>query len=117
MELQVGVVLSMLPALSVLRPGPDGEFAVVRFTAAVAGTYILDTVVRSIGLNNSDAHIMLDGVPVSEMLPSQQSKEFIRSNPQLLMAGSTVDIAVGYGIDCTSRGDDTQIGVRLTLVG
>jgi hypothetical protein len=82
-----------------LRPGPNGEFAVLRFTAAVAGTYIL-----------------LDGETISQMLPSQQSPEFIRSNPQLLMAGSTVDVAVGYGIDCTSRGDDTLIGVKLTLV-
>ena len=99
-----------------LRPGPNDEFAVLRFTAAVAGTYILDTVVRSIGLNNSAAYILLDGETISQMLPSQQSPEFIRSNPQLLMAGSTVDVAVGYGIDCTSRGDDTLIGIKLTLV-
>jgi hypothetical protein len=97
-----------------LRPGPDNEFAVLRFTAAVAGTYLVETLFRGSGANNTLAYLLQDGEVVVQFVA--HDSEHRRTNPQRLMAGSTMEVAVGFGLDCTSIGDDTLVSMRLSLI-
>jgi len=102
-----------------LHPGPDGEFAVVRFTAPAAGTASITAEFRGQDTTgtSSDAHVLFNGVSLFDA--------FVEGNGDFsavpvdrtlaLNKGDTIDFAVGFGSNGTFFGDSTALAALIQL--
>ena len=96
-------------------PSPTGEFGVIRWTATANGVYQLSTSfegVNGIGVPpTSDVHVLKNGVSIFDGFVNgfgTGSGPSFKENLSLL-AGDTIDFAVGYGTDLTIDGDVVAI--------
>ncbi len=100
-----------------LHPGALGEKAVIRFMAPTAGVYALNA--SFVGVNSpttsSDATILKNGTSI---FSSNISYGVVTSNSQTvnLLAGDTIDFAIGYGSNQTYYGDMTGMTATLQAV-
>jgi hypothetical protein len=112
-----GTVL-VAPNQLVLHPGPDGEYADLRFTTPTAGTFLLSSTFMgadSFG-TTTDVHILLDGTSIFDGLingtGATTAQNFIQSLS--LKAGDTLDFVVGYGTNKNFYNDSTALSVNLS---
>ena len=100
-----------------LHPGSLGEKAVIRFMAPTAGVYALNA--SFVGVNSpttsSDATILKNGTSI---FSSNISYGVVTSNSQTvnLLAGDTIDFAIGYGSNQTYYADMTGMTATLQAV-
>jgi hypothetical protein len=121
----------MPPDRLVLHPGPQGQLAVLRWTAPVASTYRVSVGFGGLDFSfptNSDVEVRHNGSVLyfSELLgfhgPSScSSTDF--SKPLgfvgfvTMQAGDTLDALVGYGQNMRFNGDSTLAEVVITRTG
>lgn len=102
-----------------LHPGADGEYTVVRFTAATSGSYSVDAAFRSLRLGGpdttTDVHVLVNGTSVfSGAINGHYSDGEVPYQATLsLKACDTVDLAVGYGSNNDYYYDST--GLRASI--
>jgi hypothetical protein len=102
-----------------LHPGPNGEYAVLRWSAPADGVIALDA--SFYGANfayptSTDAHVLYNGQALFDVFIEGYGFYSTRSlNTYLFVSsGDTIDFAVGYGRDRDYTGDMT--GLRATIV-
>ncbi len=99
-----------------LHPGSLGEFAIVRWTAASAGSVLLNTTFsgQDTGGTTTDVHVLVNGVSVFDGLVNGFGALSSFASSFVVSAGSTVDFAVGYGANATYWNDSTGLSASLT---
>jgi hypothetical protein len=81
----------------VLHPGPDGEYAVLRWTAPADGTYGIESVFTGGDVATTDVHVVESGVTLfSGSVSGKGDRQVYRGN-RTLRTGDTIDFAVGAG--------------------
>ena len=103
------------------HPGPNGEYAIVRFTTPSTGTYSLDAGfigLDFVGPTTTDVHIIIN---VSSIFDGNVAGFGPGSGPTFsevlaLHTGDTVDFAVGFGSDQDWGFDTTGLSATLTAV-
>lgn len=107
------------PGQLTMHPGPDNEFAILRYTASVAGAYAYSA--SFIGQDfifptNSDPHVLHNG----QLLWSGNVIGFHGTDATagtiLLNAGDTLDIALGTGTNNHYYGDTTGVEFAVNAV-
>ncbi|NML18575.1 PEP-CTERM sorting domain-containing protein [Azohydromonas caseinilytica] len=107
----------VLPGELLLHPGPGGEYAVLRFTADMAGSFALNGRFMSIDLypGTTDVHVLVNGQPVFDgMVDTYRAGPSFRSR-QALRAGDVVDFAVGFG-NGSYYNDSTRLQANISPV-
>ncbi|MGI4789240.1 MAG: hypothetical protein ACRYFS_10385 [Janthinobacterium lividum] len=108
------------PGQLFLHPGPNGEYAIVRFTAATAGTYDLNSSFTPVTTDGTttDVHVLenstslFDGLVTGTYNAPTSAPTFADSIQ--LNKGQTVDFAVGYGANGNYYQDSTGLSATLT---
>ncbi|MBX9791044.1 MAG: PEP-CTERM sorting domain-containing protein [Pirellulales bacterium] len=88
------------PHQLMLHPGNGGEYAVLRFTAPVTGTYSYDATFNAAGGATTDVHVLINSINLATAginVNGGGSTADLSSPSILLSAGDTIDFAVGYG--------------------
>jgi hypothetical protein len=106
------------------HPAPDGAYAVVRFTAPTAGTFLLNAVFEGREFQgqeratNTDVHILLNGVALfnGAVIGFGPSSDQSFATTLSLSAGDRVDFSVGFGSDHNFLGDTTALDATLSAV-
>jgi hypothetical protein len=94
-----------------LHPGPSGEYAVLRFTAPSAGSYMIDAVFAGADNGSGDMNYQPSGYPYTTTdvhvlfgsttwgggVSGYQATSTFNSGTVALAQGQTVDFAVGFG--------------------
>jgi hypothetical protein len=100
-----------------LHPGPNGEYAVVRYVAPVGGDVSIRSIFASQDLftTTTDVHVLLNGASVFddfvEGAAGTSSVSF--SRPFSLDPGDTVDFAVGFGRNGSFFNDSTALAATV----
>jgi hypothetical protein len=114
-----------LPGQTTAHPGQNGEYAIFRFTAPNAGLYEIDALFSGnddFG-TTTDVHVLLNSISLfsgavnsawSGGLPG--AGPTFSSAPLSLLAGDTIDFAVGRGSNNTYINDTTGISGQVTAV-
>jgi hypothetical protein len=102
-----------------LAPGPNGEYAVVRWIAPDNGTVALAASffgVDFVGPTTTDAHVLHNGQALFDVFIEAFGSSSTRSlNTYLFVSrGDTIDFAVGYGRNLNYVSDTT--GLQATIV-
>jgi hypothetical protein len=106
------------PYQAALHPGVNGEYSIFRFTAPVAGSYLLQTSFSGIDTNGTttDVHVLTnDAVIFSGSVNGfgpGTGPSFVTN--LVLQANDRVDFEVGYGSDGNFFDDAT--GIQATLI-
>lgn len=114
--------LVMAPGELGLHPGGFGEYSVVRFTAPTAGTV---TAIDGVFSGNdstgttTDVHILRNSSQIFAGFVNGYGATagFSLSTPLAMLAGDTIDFAVGYGIDGNYFGDSTALAANIEFDG
>lgn len=88
------------PGQLCMHPGVNGEYSVLRFTAPTAGSYLINAafVGQDILGTSSDAHLLVNGSGVwADNVIGFEGTPVSVSSGLTLLAGDTVDVAVGFG--------------------
>jgi MYXO-CTERM domain-containing protein len=97
----------------VLHPGPQGQYAVGRFTAPGAGTYDFSAVFVGEDFafpTTTDVHVLVNDVAVfSADVLSFHVPTGSGPLSAALLAGDTIDVAVGFGPNGNYFGDTTGV--------
>jgi hypothetical protein len=110
------------PGQLAFHPGPNGEYSVVRWTAPRAGALSLGAAfsgLDSAGPTSTDVHVLHNGATLfdGEVLDLGAGPSFTAT--QSVLAGETIDFAVGYGSDgtfsCDTTGLDATVSYTNTL--
>jgi hypothetical protein len=99
---------------TLLHPGPTGQYSILRFTVAVAGTYLINGAFGSEGGNTTDVHVLFDGSTVFSGLSDGSHLSTGFSFSQAFTAGQTIDFAVGNGGN-GYQGDSTLLSATLAV--
>lgn len=109
--------IMLKPGQLALHPGPNGEFAVLRFTVPSDDVY--QVVVEFAGADilgtTTDAHLLLNGSPQRDGLVEgfgPDSSWSINAN-MFLRAGDQLDVAVGRGANQEFTYDATAVAVQI----
>jgi hypothetical protein len=100
-----------------LHPGPNGEYAVVRYVAPVAGDVSIRSIFASqdLFMTTTDVHVLLNGVSLFddfvEGAAGTSSASFSRAVS--LDPGDTVDFAVGFGRNGSFFNDSTALAATI----
>ena len=103
-----------------MQPGASGEYAVVRWTAAVSGTYQLVSTFKSLQTGTTaattDIHVLLNSVSAFDgsINSAAPSSEQYFTKIFTVSAGSTIDLVVGSGTNGTSTFDAT--GLQASII-
>lgn len=103
-----------------MHPAPSGAYSVSRFTTPMAGTYQLDALFqgRDTRGTTTDVHILRNGVSFFDAIvngfDTASNQPF--SGQLSLLAGDTLDFAVGYGPNMTYFEDSTALAATITAV-
>ncbi len=112
--------LTVGPGAMSLYPGPGGEFAVVRFTAPVAGDYTVAGafVGQDSTGTSTDVHVLRNGVAQfnGAVNGNGAGSAVTFSLTLTLAAGGTVDFVVGDGPGANNAGDSTGLSGAIALV-
>jgi hypothetical protein len=101
-----------------LHGGPNGEFAIVRFTAPITGAYDLLASWRGPGdQNNTDLYVLKNGNGSSPLAstPSTTTSGSFPLNNVFLNSGDTIVLVVGNGGDGFAF-DNTPVNLHITGV-
>lgn len=100
-----------------LHPGPNGEYAILRFTAPTAGLYRVAAsfAPRDTNPNFVDVHILHNGASFFDADVSTVSVTAPTAD-RLLAAGDTIDFAVGVGQDGQFNFGTTLLEATVTNV-
>jgi hypothetical protein len=110
------------PGQLVFHPGPSGQYSMVRWTAPRAGSLSLAASFSGqdfIGPTSTDVHVLHNNAPMfdGEVLDFGAGPSF--ATTLTVLAGDTIDFAVGYGsdgmFDCDSTGLDATVSYTHTL--
>jgi PEP-CTERM motif-containing protein len=102
-----------------LHPGPDGQYAVVRYTAPDSGSTLItaefsgqDTTGTS-----SDVHVLFNGLSLLDAFVEGNGNASIVPFDRTLSLkeGDTIDFAVGFGSNGTFFGDSTALAASIQL--
>ncbi|HUS34343.1 MAG TPA: hypothetical protein VM680_03225 [Verrucomicrobiae bacterium] len=100
-----------------VHPGPNGEYAVVRWTAPAAGQFFtLANFVGEGGMSIVDVHILKNGQSIFDDSINGPTKRASFSSVLTAAAGDTLDFAVGRGADSNYNSDTTGVDVQLRPV-
>jgi hypothetical protein len=102
-----------------LHPGVNGEYGVVRFVAPRDGAY---TVTAGFGgrdnqFGGTDAHVLAAGEEVFAAPITAASGADMAPTTVSLLAGESIDFAVGYGSNGTYFNDTTALSATVTYTG
>jgi hypothetical protein len=97
---------------TIFHPGPNGEYALFRFTAPSAGSYSINATFDRGDFQfptTTDVHVLYNNTSVfdSSLDSTNASRSF--SDTRTFALFDTVDFAVGYGGDNSYFGDTTRI--------
>jgi hypothetical protein len=108
----------VLAGETALHGGPNGEFAVLRFTTPSTGVYDISATWRGPGdVGNTDLYLLKNsnsGSPLDSTASTTISGMF-QLNNVLLLAGDTIDLALGIGGD-NFFSDSTPVNLQINLV-
>lgn len=90
------------PQQLMLHPGNGGEYAVLRFTAPIAGTYSYSAIFNSADIAgaSTDVHVLINSINAATAgiyVNGGGSTATLASPSLSLVAGDTIDFAVGRG--------------------
>jgi len=91
------------------HPGPNGEFAVVRYTAPSSGEFLIDATFRRDDTGAAGIYVLVDGETLYGSLLDSQTEVSRYLSLMDLAAGSTVDFVVGVGPDGIYNGDTVEL--------
>lgn len=94
------------------HPGPNGQFAIIRWTAPSAGNYDLDVSFRGddfVGPTTTDVHVLDNGVSLFASGVTAYGPGPSFSSVVSVAAGDKIDFAVGVGTDGSYLFDSTGI--------
>jgi hypothetical protein len=99
------------------HPGAQGQYEVVRWTAPFSGTFGITATfsgLSSLG-DSADVHILLDGSSIfnSTVIGSPSPTSY--SGLQNIIAGDTIDFAVGFGTNGNNANDTTALSATITV--
>ena len=101
------------------HPGPSGTFSVLRFTAAVTGSYDVSGSFEGRDERGvtTDVHVLVNETSVfsGNVVGFGLASEEAFSTVVLLDAGDTVDFVVGVGPNSNFENDSTGIAATVTL--
>jgi hypothetical protein len=83
-----------------LHPGPDGEYAIVRFTAQVAGSYTITAAFLRLDVGcgtTTDVHVLVNNRSVFDSVVDNSCADTSMQAIETLAPGDTIDFAVGFG--------------------
>jgi len=113
------VINGMLPGEIGLHGGPNGEFSVLRFTTPTTGLYDISASWRGPGdLGNTDLYLLKNsngGSPLAGTGSTTISGGFASIFSMPLVAGDTIDLALGTGGDGFNF-DSTPVSLQITPV-
>jgi hypothetical protein len=98
------------------HPGPNGEIAVVRWTAPVGGTYTINATFTGvdIGGTTTDVHVLHNGASLVDRFIFGYLDSRSYSSTLFLAVGDTIDFTVGRGPDGTYFNDSTALDATIT---
>jgi hypothetical protein len=105
-----------------LHPGPNGEYSVVRWTAPSSGTIVIQGVFEGLdsgGPTSTDVHVLHNSSHSLLRGPINSYRQPLAFSGILLrvVAGDTIDFAVGFGNNGTHYYDSTGIRFVITRLG
>jgi hypothetical protein len=101
-----------------LHPGPNGEYAVLRFTASVAGSYSISAKFLRLDVGcgtTTDVHVLSGGRSVFDGVVNNACAEVSMQSVKTLAASDTIDFAVGFGTGSYFC-DTTGLNATITLM-
>lgn len=105
----------MVPSRSVsLSPGPQGDYAVLEWTAPQSGVATIDVQFTGLSSSDTDVHVLAPGqLPWSSKVSPGHTEPKVMSVS--VSACDRILLAVGYGEDWTHVGDTTQVQAQVRL--
>lgn len=99
-----------------LHPGPDGEYAIVRWTAPLAGVYAANGFFGSLSSTGAttDVHVRVRNDMRFDSTVSGNNTGFGLSFA--MNAGDTLDFLVGWGSNATNLNDSTQLSLDIANI-
>ncbi|MBI3415096.1 MAG: hypothetical protein HY043_07220 [Verrucomicrobia bacterium] len=114
------LTLTLAPGELALHPGPEGQFAVLRFTAPSAGPYYFvgSYSGRDHVGTSTDAYVLADGLPLLSGTVNGygEGTGFSFDTTATLTAGGTLDFAVGFGANRDFHYDTTALSLEIFSV-
>ena len=110
--------VSVPPGQLGFHPGPNGEYAVIRFTTPTAAVYSLNSAFQGLdfsGPTSTDVHILLDGTSIFDGTVGAFGSGPSFSKTLSLQLGDTLDFVVGYGPNKTYFNDSTGLSATLSV--
>jgi hypothetical protein len=96
------------------HPGPLGQYSIVRFTTAIAGSYTLASAFQPMdSLATTDVHVLLNGVSIFDGFVNPGDPTSFNTG-LVLGAGDRIDFAVGIGSNGNYSNDATGLSATLT---
>jgi hypothetical protein len=100
-----------------VHAGPQGEYAIVRWTAPTAGQYLMNaSFIGEGGRSSVDVHVLQNNRPIFTDTIRGRGKRTSFTSILTVGVGDTVDLAVGYGRDITYDSDTTGVDVQFRPV-
>ena len=97
------------------HPGAQGQYEVVRWTAPFSGTFSINATFSGLGSlgDSADVHILRNGISIfnSTVIGSPSPTSF--SGLQSIVAGDTIDFAVGFGSNGNNASDTTALSATI----
>jgi len=101
-----------------MHPGPNGELAVVRFTAVVAGSYAISATFLRLDVSvgtTTDVHVLVNSRSIFDSAVDNLCVDTSLQAVETLVPGDTIDFTVGFGRNGTYLFDTTGINAKITL--
>jgi hypothetical protein len=117
---QTGTVLLQAGQLAE-HPGPNGEVAIVRWTAPASGTIMLNTTFSAADVGpfqngtTTDVHVLDNGVSIFDGAVNGYASSTSLSMTRAVVAGETIDFATGFGSDRTYFNDSSGLSATINL--
>ncbi len=112
--------VSMNPGEFGMHPGPDGEYAILRFTAPSPGQYHVSGSFygQDTAGTTTDVHILVNGLSVvdGEVTGFGPDTGPSFATTVKLKAGDNLDFAVGFGNDGNYYNDTTGLSAQIVLL-
>lgn len=97
------------------HPGSQGQYSIVRWTAPISGTFSIAATFSGLSSagDSVDVHILHDGSSIfnSTVIGSPSPATF--SGLQSVLAGDTIDFAVGFGSNGNNFDDTTALSATI----
>jgi hypothetical protein len=109
-------LVTWAPGQLSFHPGPNGEYSVVRWTAPIAGTYIIAATFTGIDAlpTSTDVHILHNSGVLFEGIVNDYQIPHAFSTMQAVATGDTIDFIVGRGPNGDYTFDSTALDVTIT---